>query len=463
MSLLVAESCLALSRTGAVRKSARIKSRPLSTRLADVQGSVNLLVVTAWRTGRCIDVSSLAHGAWMMHSHDSSVVQEPPSVLDIRAFLETLRLRWWVIPLTVLTSLVIFWAQETDVSLEPSSYLVTHIFEAEDPTAVLATVGIDRAAVRQFPDPANQLNLLASTVVKSEIEKETGLSGAVTVQRSVPQLTLVDSTQGAGEGTVTFQATSAPTWTFKCVEEIRENCEILIDAYAEKLKGIRASAITAGLQRLRNLLVSVNSSESDQSLRLKIAAIDAISGESASALMLIDARDEALGPIVTSFRRPTYTFALGAGLLISLLIILQLSLADTRIRTVRQLVRTLPASKYLGRIASKPDSVGDFGTAMAIAGLCRRRGSETVKCYSIRDTGISPNVIMRLAKPVEIGITFGGALMDLGVDTILNAQQNEMAVLLVRRNSDLRSDVLVTQEALERVLEQSFAGVVLIG
>lgn len=399
----------------------------------------------------------------MMHSYDSSVVQVPQNGLDFRAFLETLRLRWWVIPLTLLTSLVVFWTQETDLRLEPTSYLVTHVFEAEDPTAVLAAVGIEPAAVRQFPDPANQLSLLTSATTKSEIERETGRSGGVTVQRSIPRLTLVDSTQGAGEGAVTFQATSSPTWTFTCVEQIRENCEILIDAYAKKLQEIRASAITAGLEKLQNLLVSVNSSVSDQSLRLKIAGIDALSDQSASALKLIDARDEALVPTIASFRRPTYTFALGAGLLLSLLIVLQLSLADARIRTVRQLVRTLPASRYLGRIASKPDSVGDLSTAMAIAGLCRSRGLEIVRCYTIRDTQISPDVLARLAKPADIGITFGGALLDLGVDAILNAQQNELAVLFVRMNSDLRSDVLVTQEALERVLKQSFAGVVLIG
>ncbi|MBJ7505626.1 MAG: hypothetical protein JHC86_07615, partial [Ilumatobacteraceae bacterium] len=79
------------------------------------------------------------------------------SGIDLQAFWETFKLRWWVIPAVLAVAVGFLWAQESDLRTEPSSYYVTRTYEARDSTAVLASVGIDPVSVRAFPDANNQL------------------------------------------------------------------------------------------------------------------------------------------------------------------------------------------------------------------------------------------------------------------------------------------------------------------
>ncbi|MGA1353064.1 MAG: hypothetical protein ACO31V_08450, partial [Ilumatobacteraceae bacterium] len=51
------------------------------------------------------------------------------SGFDLRALWETVRLRWWVIPITPLLAVGFLWAQETDLRTEPASYFVSRSYE----------------------------------------------------------------------------------------------------------------------------------------------------------------------------------------------------------------------------------------------------------------------------------------------------------------------------------------------
>ncbi|MGA1143464.1 MAG: hypothetical protein ACO3V6_09065, partial [Ilumatobacteraceae bacterium] len=94
--------------------------------------------------------------------------------VDLPAFWETLKLRWWVIPAVIAVAVGFLWAQESDLQTEPGSYYISETYEARDPTAVLASVGIDPVSVRAFPDANNQLLLLQSAAVKAEIAEQVG-------------------------------------------------------------------------------------------------------------------------------------------------------------------------------------------------------------------------------------------------------------------------------------------------
>ncbi|MEY3362973.1 MAG: hypothetical protein RLZZ538_516, partial [Actinomycetota bacterium] len=63
--------------------------------------------------------------------------------VDLPGFWETLKLRWWVIPVVVTVAVGFLWAQESDLRTNPGSYYISETYEARDPTAVLASVGID--------------------------------------------------------------------------------------------------------------------------------------------------------------------------------------------------------------------------------------------------------------------------------------------------------------------------------
>jgi len=98
---------------------------------------------------------SLAQGTYVTDQHHDTDAGLLAGV-DLAAFWETLKLRWWVVPVVVGLAVGFLWAQESDLRTEPSSYYITRTYEARDSTAVLASVGIDPVSVRAFPDANNQ-------------------------------------------------------------------------------------------------------------------------------------------------------------------------------------------------------------------------------------------------------------------------------------------------------------------
>ena len=206
--------------------------------------------------------------------------------LDLRGFWETVRLRWWVIPITPLLAVGFLWAQETDLRTEPASYFVSRTYEARDPTGVLASVGIDPVSVRSFPDVNNQLIVLQSAKTKAEIAAVTGNSATVTVTRSKPTFALVDTLESDGQSSFVFQSAGVPTYSFGCNEPQRETCLTAIDAYVAKASTLRTESLRAGLEDLKAVLVETNMNLNDTALRTKIAAIDVLLERAATPLAL---------------------------------------------------------------------------------------------------------------------------------------------------------------------------------
>lgn len=193
--------------------------------------------------------------------------------VDLAAFWETLKLRWWVIPAVVAVAVGFLWAQESDLRTEPGSYSISETYEARDPTAVLASVGIDPVSVRSFPDANNQLLLLQSAAVKAEIAEQLGSDVAVTVTRSRPSFTLVDTLESDGQSSFVFTSAGVPTYNFSCNQPVKADCQAAIAAYVAKTTEIRRDALAAGLADLRAVLSQVNSTSPDDGTETKIAAI----------------------------------------------------------------------------------------------------------------------------------------------------------------------------------------------
>ncbi|MFZ9109666.1 MAG: hypothetical protein ACO21F_07245, partial [Ilumatobacteraceae bacterium] len=52
--------------------------------------------------------------------------------VDLPAFWETLKLRWWVIPAVIAVAVGFLWVQESDLQTEPGSYYISETYEARD-------------------------------------------------------------------------------------------------------------------------------------------------------------------------------------------------------------------------------------------------------------------------------------------------------------------------------------------
>lgn len=382
--------------------------------------------------------------------------------VDVRGFVETLRLRWWVIPLVISLAVGFLWAQESDLRTQPGSYYVSRTYEARDSTAVLASVGIDPVSVKPFPDANNQLLILQSADVRAEIASKTGNDTSVSVTRSKPTFSLIETLESDAQSSFIFQGGGTPTYTFSCTAPLRNYCDVAIDAYVEKTSELRRRALSSGLEELRAVLTEVQTSSSDPSLAAKIAAIGVLEGRLSTPLLRIADYVEEQEPTITGVRRPTYTFGVAAGLLTSLLILLQLTYSDSRVRSVRQLARIVGAEAILGSIASSPNDMRDRRTALTLRHALNLASATSVRFLPVRDNLPDVSAITRIADMAMFQNEIAKSFVEIGIDTLAENVVGKVHVIVVQRNHDRRRDVAEAYAALHRS-DPLLVGVVLLG
>ena len=370
--------------------------------------------------------------------------------VDLPGFWETLKLRWWVIPIVVTAAVGFLWAQESDLRTNPGSYYISETYEARDPTAVLASVGIDPVSVRSFPDANNQLLLLQSAAVKAEIAEQLGSDVAVTVTRSQPSFTLVDTLESDGKSSFVFTSAGVPTYSFSCSEPVKSDCHAAIAAYVDKTSGIRREALAAGLADLRVVLSQVNSTSPSDTSATKLAAIEVLEQRLDTPLLKVSQYEESIGATVSSVRRPTYTFGIAAGLLVALLILLQLTFTDSRIRSMRQLTRIAGSDRVLGHLTNTPNEVGERRTALGIHGALGRSHASSVRYLPLRNAVSDDASLQRLTVTAGTKGSVAPPFAELSVAKLSEPSTTEVDVIVVQRNKDLRKDLVEVLAALGR-------------
>ena len=383
------------------------------------------------------------------------------SGFDLRALWETVRLRWWVIPITPLLAVGFLWAQETDLRTVPASYFVSRSYEGRDPTGVLASVGIDPVSVRSFPDVNNQLLILQSAAVRDEIAKQIGNSAAVTVTRSRPSFALIDTLESDGQSSFVFQSAGVPTYSFSCNEPERAVCDKAIDAYVAKASALRTDALRAGLNDLKAVLKETNSQSNDPALATKIAAIDVLLDRAEAPLAQINESEEAIGATLASVRRPTYTFGVAAGLSISALILLQLTYSDTRVRSLRQLAKIVGESHVVGHMSTREDPVGDRRLAINLRRDLINKSCSKIRFIPLQFFPDNAERLLRVTTLAQASPMLVSPFGELTVLDLMDGELNQIDVLLVQLHRDTQKEVVLSVSALSK--GQRFAGCIAVG
>ena len=382
-------------------------------------------------------------------------------VVDFRAFFETLRLRWWVIPAVVALAVGFLWAQESDLSSQPGSYLITRTYEARDQTAILASVGIDPVSVRAFPDANNQLLILQSAAVRKEIATKLGIDATVTVARSRPTFTLIDTLESDATSSFVFQSAGVPTYSFSCTEPTKADCESAIDAYVEKAAEIRSESLAAGLADLREVLVDVQAETSDASIVAKLVAIDALVNRLDTPFAQVSTYEEALGPRIDGGQRPTYTFGIAAGLLMAFLILLQLTYSDSRVRSLRQLARSVGDDALLGVVSRKSNPVSQRRVALSLHRALGIASATNLRFLPLRHEMGDTTTVSQLAEMSGASHEVSRPFAELGVPELTATARATVDVIVVQRHRDLRKDAAEALAALRRS-SRPVAGVLLV-
>lgn len=366
---------------------------------------------------------------------------DPDSLLDVvdfRAFFETLRLRWWVIPAVVAVAVGFLWAQESDLRVEPDSYLLKRSYAVRDLNGILGAARFGIGEVQEFPEESFQLRILSSAETRDEISKQLG-----------------------GEVMVELPDNFKSPFTLNCSEPQKQNCSEALDLYIQKLAELRREAISKNLAETRNVLQGVYNTTGDSSLPSRIATIDVLLEQIDTTPRLLDSYEETEGKTITEVAQPTYTLGIVAGLVIALLILLQLSISDNRIRSARQLIRLVGSEWLLGNAYSKPTEVSDRRAAISIHRALEDSSAVNLRFIPIRREILSQATVTRLAEMAGGAFSVTQPFALLSVHELAKKSEDETDVMVVQRNRDLRRDVYEAFVALRRS-GRPFAGVLLI-
>jgi hypothetical protein len=357
--------------------------------------------------------------------------------VDFRAFLETIRFRWWVVPVVVGLAVGFLQLQESDIRTEPATYVVSRDYEISTPQDTLGAIGV-YTQIAEFPKIETQILILKSTETRDQIEEVIGKEVDVQVPDSW----------------------NTPV-TFVCNEPLPSDCERAIDAYVAKAVEIRRSAIETGISNLLSLLTNLKATSNDPIVPAQVTALEALAKDVRVDVVLLDSSKQSIGGTVTEVRRPTLVMGIAAGLLISLLILLQLTYTDSRVRSTRQLVKLVGEDAFLGTSSKKVNAVRDRRTAVALHHGMNTSGSKNVRFLPLRNSSVDEVTLANLAQMSGATHSLAKPFAELSVPELVSATSGQADVIVVKRNRDLRKDVLEVLTALQRS-ERPLAGVLLV-
>ena len=365
--------------------------------------------------------------------------------------------RWWIVLIAALLGTVAMWSQESDLATTPASTEVLRTYESRDETALLSLIGIDPVTVSPFPSFENQVLQMNEPVMRDSIAEATGLDVPVAVTRSEQRFSLLDTVEGDGKTKFTFLSVGTPTYSFFCTDASVEHCNTAIDEYVLQLQEFRKQSIISGIDRLQTLLESlpVHTQANSEKIEALKATKLLIKGE----LALLSTNTTAVGATVSTVKSSTYVFGFLGGALIGLLIALQLTLIDKRVRSLNQLAKRFDSQALLGTVTSDPASVQHVAAAIVAR-------AHTLSLTSVALVPVDQQTSARVLVEQIHAITspMGVAVASLSTTATLSASDlissNSGMIPLASRGVSLTDDIVATWSILEKA-QKPMLGVVL--
>jgi hypothetical protein len=270
--------------------------------------------------------------------------------------------RWWMVLIAALLGTIAMWLQESDLQTTSSRNEVTRVYESRDETAMLSLVGIDPATISPFPSFNHQIIQIQEPAMRESIAAATGVNAGVSISRSEQRFSLLDTVEGDGKTKFTFLSVGTPTYTFFCETESVDSCNLVMDAYVEQLQQLRQQSIVSGIERLQQLLGSLplTTTEHADKIEALASAKNLVNGE----LALLSTTTVAEGPTISTVKRSTYIFGFVGGALIGLLIALQLTLVDKRVRSIEQVAKRFGYDCVVGTASASSAAIQHLAAAL---------------------------------------------------------------------------------------------------
>ena len=372
--------------------------------------------------------------------------------IDLGRLLTALKLRWWLLPVSVVLVLaaVLIQPQLSGSDANQGLLAVTKAFEAKIETAPLSIIGFDPGATTPFPSFDNQLAALQDPVFVEKIQGSIPSPIQVAVTRSEPKFTMVD-TIDESNNRVTFLSRGTSSYVFSCLSADEQACLLGIDGYVQEVSRLRYESITSGLKTNMDFL--------DQLIKSASARLDVIAstGDSSSiaaeeaGLVDLNNKRQAVSEIIDQISgklqevststnqlvvKPKYTptsigFGIIFGLVIGILVALQLAFIDKRVRSERDICVLNPEVKYLGKFSLQQIEVTSIPVIAAILSNIENTAVSTMRFVSVSDKAqASTSLLFESLSRHQIACEFLHASKDLTVEALLPRSKSAIVYLI---------------------------------
>ena len=384
------------------------------------------------------------------------LTKEIPQI-NLREVRDILRLRWWIIPLCMIVAAGLMFSQESDLQTTPLSTTVYKTFGAKDETASLAVFGVDPNSVKEFPTFQNQLSAVRLNAPK-KVEEILGNTIGVAVSRTDPQVSMVNSAMGDGGQRFTVMSVGTPNYVFSCTAKHRQECDKAIDVFVSEIVTARKDGILEGLKNLSSSIKAVVGSDNVlvPDLGLKLAAIEAISPIVSGQLSLVDEEIAYSGGTVSTVKISTYVFGLASGLIIAIIIILQLTFTDDRIRSRRKIEALGAELSFLGEMRQDSLEADINQTAAVLVTQARRSGTTKIVLVPVGKKLVPQNTvgpITDLAHSRSIQITSSADVDSLTLGGLVDNPSTAVVLVVFKHESSV-DQLRHTYEVLNRTGHQ---------
>jgi len=355
--------------------------------------------------------------------------------------------RWWIVLIAAVLGTIAMWSQESDLSTTPSITGISRIYESRDEMSLLSIVGIDPATVSPLPSFDNQILQVQEQASREKIARQTGVNSEVTITRSEQRFSLLNTAEGDGKTKFTFLSVGTPTYSFNCSDSTAETCNTAIDAYVAALSEIRKDSIVAGMERVKSMLSTVaqgGSANAQEKINGINAALPLITGE----LALLSTSEEQYGGTITSVKKTTYGFGFIAGALIGLLIALQLTIVDKRVRSLSQLAKHVERTDILGHATSDTASIQHV--AAALVARANQQSITLIALVPAASAGTASDLAAKLhaiTQPLGVSVIAQPSVSSIDAQTLLSMGGGSVVVAEAKRSTT--DDVVKTWSVLQ--------------
>ena len=335
--------------------------------------------------------------------------------------------RWWIVLIAAVLGTAAMWSQESDLAVTPSLTEVVRVYESRDETAMLSLVGVDPATVSPFPSFEHQILQIQEDSAREKISEQLGFSVNISITRSEQRFSLLDTVEGDGKTKFTFLSVGTPTYTLWCSDSSVEHCNTALDAYLVELQELRKTSIVSGLERLQAMLEALPAQS--QSVIDKIDGIKAAKPLVNGELALLTTTNTAVGATVSTVKTSTYVFGALGGALIGMLIALQLTLIDKRLRSRSQLLHHFESGDILGAVTANSISLQHVGAALVAR--ARTHSLQAVNLVPVDDQTLSGELaksLHEITSPLGISVTALPAITELSARDLVSAEAGMIPV-----------------------------------